>query len=335
MGDVPERHGGLGVREMLELVVVGEIADRPDAGHVRGHRVVDCNGAMVVAFDARGIDVEEVAVRLAAGGHQQFVDHRLADRTRDLDAVGDPLDLGRHVSEHEIDSLPEDLGEPLRHVAVELAQQDVRPVEDRHVRAQPREHMAHLDRDEPTTDDAEPLRELRQSHDRVGRVESRLHQPRDRRHDRARTGSEQDVRSRDAAAFDVEGARIDEVGRSFDERHVRCPVRPVLATAVRDRIDASEDAISDRRPICAVELRVDAEFRRRCRRHRHIGGIDEHLRRDASPIEAGTAEHVALDDGDLPVVEVGRDRVPRSAPHDDQIERFGGLVDAHEEDPTV
>ena len=64
-------------------------------------------------------------------------------------------------------------------------------------------------------------------------------------------------------------------------------------------------------------------------------GIDEHLRRDASAIEAGATEHVALDDGDLPVVEVRRDRVPRSAPHDDQVERFGGLVGAHDEHPTL
>ena len=97
--------GGLGVREVLELVVVREVADRPDAGHVGGHRVVDGDGAVVVTFEAGGIDVEQVAVRLAAGGDEDLVDDRLADGAGDLDAVGDPFDLGRDVAEHQLDTL--------------------------------------------------------------------------------------------------------------------------------------------------------------------------------------------------------------------------------------
>ena len=105
MGDVPEGDRRLGVREVLELVVVREVADGPDAGHVGGHRVVDRDGAVVVTLEAGGVDVEEVAVRLAAGGNEDLVDDRLADGAGDLDAVVDPLDLGGDVAEQQLDAL--------------------------------------------------------------------------------------------------------------------------------------------------------------------------------------------------------------------------------------
>ena len=53
MGDVPERHLGLGVGEMLQLVVVGDVADRPDALDVRRHRVVDRDRAAVARTRCR------------------------------------------------------------------------------------------------------------------------------------------------------------------------------------------------------------------------------------------------------------------------------------------
>ena len=53
--------------------------------------------------------------------------------------------------------------------------------------------MAHLDRDVAAADDAEPLGQRVEPHDRVGRVESGLDQAGDRRDDRTRTGGDEDL----------------------------------------------------------------------------------------------------------------------------------------------
>ena len=136
-------------------------------------------------------------------------------------------------------------------------------------------------------------------HDRVGGVEAGLHQSGDRWHDRAGTSREQDVRCGDATTLDVEGSLVDEVGRAFDQGDVRRAGGPIVAAARRDRVDQTEHPIADRGPVGTVELGVDAQLRRRLRRHRDVSWVDEHLRWDASPIETGPSEHVAFDDRDL------------------------------------
>ena len=88
-------------------------------------------------------------------------------------------------------------------------------------------------------------------------------------------------------------------------------------------IDPAEDAVTDDRPVGAVELRVDPELRGGLRRHRHVGREDEHLGGDAPAVETRAAEHVALDERDLPAVEELRNRVARPAPDDDQVELLG------------
>ena len=69
-------------------------------------------------------------------------------------------------------------------------------------------------------------------------------------------------------------------------------------------------------PLNWVSMPSLAECRRR---HRDVGRQHEHLRRDAAPVETRPAEHIALDEGDLPVVQELRNRVARPAPDDDQV----------------
>ena len=121
VGDVPERDLGLGVRQMLELVRVGDVADRPDPVDVRRHRVVDLDRAMLADVDAAGLGVEQIAVRLAAGGHQQFVDHdRLSPHVISMpSATRAPTSV---LPEMQVDTLAEHLGEPLGDLLVESTQ---------------------------------------------------------------------------------------------------------------------------------------------------------------------------------------------------------------------
>ena len=53
-----------------------------------------------------------------------------------------------------------------------------------------------------------------------------------------------------------------------------------------------------------------------------VGGQHEHLRRDATDVQAGAAERATLDDRDRPIGEELGDRIARPAPDDDQVELF-------------
>ena len=99
--------------------------------------------------------VEQVGVRFATGGHEQFVDHDRLLTAADLDAVGDPAYRGRCVSETHVDPLGEQLREAFRDVVVEAAQHGGRPREQRHLRTEAGEDVSHLGGDESTADDPE------------------------------------------------------------------------------------------------------------------------------------------------------------------------------------
>ena len=118
VGDVPERDLGLGVGEVLQPDVVGDVADGPDVGHRGPLELVDDDGPVVVEFHPRPVSLEEIAVGFAAGGHQQLVDDDLATVAVHDDAVGSTLDEGGEVVEVEVDPLGEHRGESLGDLSV-------------------------------------------------------------------------------------------------------------------------------------------------------------------------------------------------------------------------
>jgi hypothetical protein len=62
-----------GVGHVLELEVVGEVAERPDPGDTRLAGVVGADVSVGVDVDSGCGDVETFAVRSAAGRHQQYL----------------------------------------------------------------------------------------------------------------------------------------------------------------------------------------------------------------------------------------------------------------------
>ena len=156
---------------------------------------------------------------------------------------------------------------------------------------------------EATSDDHQMLGQLGDAHDGVagvivdaGREDGRRdHRPRARR-DHHLIGGE---------FFTGVGAQqIAPVGLNRPEPgvlavHVDIGCRaPVVLAAQRDRIDAPEDARDDVVPAHPVDVRVDAVARRTSDRLGDLGGVDEHLRRDAPDVEAGAAEGALLADRD-------------------------------------
>ena len=176
--------------------------------HTPSTAVRMCSSTTIVPWwwhvEPADLDVEQVAVGLAAGRHEQFVDLDHLTRAMDRDVVADAFDLGGQVLEVEVDALREQLGEALRDVFVLGSQQHFGAVEDRHLGTQPREHVAHLDGDVTAADDAEPVGQRVEAHDRVRGVESGLDQARYRRDHRPGTGCDEDMRRGDPATFDVE-----------------------------------------------------------------------------------------------------------------------------------
>src|SRR5690606_27425209 len=98
------------------------------------------------------------------------------------------------------------------------------------------------------------------------------------------------------------------------------PRDAVVATALGDRVDAVEDPVADVAPADSVQGCVDAVAGRLPDRRGHVRGVDEHLGRDATDVEARAAEDAALDDGDLLVPEVGGHQgVARTGSDDDEV----------------
>ena len=219
----------------------------------------------------------------------------------------------------EVDALREQLREALGDLDVLHAQHLLRTGEDRHLRSVGLEHVPHLGGDEASADDAQPLGKPLQPHDRVGRVEPGLDQSRDRRDRRACSGGDQDVVGGDRAVLDIEHLGCDEPGGGLDQRDVGRAVGAVLTPVDRDRIDAAEHPVADRHPVGAADRHVEPEPGAVASLVGEVGRQDEHLRRHAAAVDARPAEHVALDDRDLPAVEVVGDRVPGSRSDDDQV----------------
>ena len=269
---------------------------------------------MVVALEPTALHVEQIAVRFASSSNQQFVDHDLFSTVSDHDAIVVALDFGWHMPHAEINALGEDLREPFGDVIVEAAQETVGTIHHRHLAAEGREDVAHLDSDEAATDDPETLRQVGQPHDRVGRVEPGLGQTRDWRRDRSGTRCEQYLRGGEVALralvhIDFKQLVACETGGALEQGDVGRPSRAVLAATGRDRVDAPEHAIAKCREVNPVVLRLDVQLARTLRGQRRVGRQDEHLRRNAADVEAGAAVRPPLDDGNVPVVHVLRDRV--------------------------
>ena len=240
---------------------------------------------------------------------------------RDL-AVGavDPVDVG--IGD-QVEPLAVDLGEPGTDRLVLVTEEPGTAVDHGHVAAQCVEHVGQLRGDVAPADDDQALGQLGQPHDGVGGLERHGVQARDLGNRRSCAGREHDLAAPVVDAVDLDGPVGDEAGVTADDGDV------VLAVAVRlarggDGVDAAEHPVDDVGPADAGDLRVDAEALEATGLEGEVGGVDQHLGGDASPVHAGAAEQVAFDDADRPVVELGRqDRVAGARADDQQVELGG------------
>jgi hypothetical protein len=140
-------------------------------------------------------------------------------------------------------------GEPGRDVGVLLAEQDVAPVDLRHVRAVRREDVGELRPDEPAADDADPLRKRVDPHHAVAGVVRDGVQTGDVGDPGAGARRDHDlVRGDLHSGAGVDRARPGEPAGAVVHVDVGQPPAVLLA-GVRDRVDPPEDPVPDRAPV--------------------------------------------------------------------------------------
>jgi hypothetical protein len=200
--------------------------------------------------------------------------------------------------------------------------------------------VAHLDGDKTTTDDAEALRQIVKTHDRVRRVEAHLGKSRNLWHNGASTSSKQDLVAANRALaavvhVDTKDLVADERGRTFEERDVRAARRAVLAAACGNLIDSAKHAITNCPEVSTVELRVDTELGAISCSQCCVSGKHEHFGRDTAHIETGTPVDATLHNGNVPVAEVLGNRVTGTRSDNHQVELFVVHVVAHDLNTTT
>ena len=95
----------------------------------------------------------------------------------------------------------------------------------------------------------------------------------------------------------------------------------VCLAARGDRVDPPEDTVDDVAPAHLVDGGVDAVGARVRDVGGDVGCVDEHLGRDAAPVEAGSAEYVLFDDRHAQAVEIrGEDAVAGARTDDHDVE---------------
>ena len=324
------QHALLEVGDVLELVGRRDVAERPDALGGGAPELVHPD-PVVVHLDPGRRGVEEVAVARAPGGDQEPV--ALAGRAvleGDVDAPAVVTGRGdlahRHAQPH-VPALAGRLGEPLRDRAVGVLEQHVGAADHGDPHAERREDVGELACDEPGPEDHQRLGELGDPHDvlvgevphpgvadHVGDVRPRA------------GGHHDDIAGDGLARPGVDGARADEAGVPVVDGDVLAAVAPEVLAALGDRVDAVvEHAGLHRRPVDAVDVGVDVEAGGLADLLDGVGGVDEHLGRDAPDVEAGAPEAPLLADRDRLVGEVVVDqRVAGAGADQDDVEVPGG-----------
>ena len=152
-----------------------------------------------------------------------------------------------------------------------------------------------------------------------------LVEPRDRRNEGSCARRDYDLPGRDDVVTDLDLLGADEGRRVLVHGDV-VEAFAVVLTGGGDRIDTVEDAVADRRPVGPVEGGVHAQLRTGGGgEFGDLGGVHEHLRRDATHVHTGATEQASLDNGDFEVVVLRTDdRVPGSRANDDEIVRAHG-----------
>jgi hypothetical protein len=144
-------------------------------------------------------------------------------------------------------------------------------------------------------------RQLVEAHDRVRGVVADAGLG-DRRGDhRAGAGGQHDPVGGDpGAVVDGQLVRAGKAGPPLDQRH-RIRLSPAAASRGGVPVGLGERPVPDGRPVDPGELDLDPELGCAAYLSRDLGGLDQHLARDAPPVNARAAERARLDQRDGPL----------------------------------
>ena len=311
----------LRVGHVLELVRGRGIAESPDAVGGGSAVLVNRDAPVLADLDATGGGVESVTVGHTPGGDEEGLGgdgggvvkrelHRVLVAACGRDGTAD---VGG-------ETLGGECIEALVDVGVERAHERG-AVHDGHLAAKRVKDVRELHGDEATAHDRERLRQLRQAHDVLVRVERHALGPLGDERTRAdgqddRVGADsllcaplpchQCLRSHEPCVHVVHG-------------HVRALVAAsVCLAAGRDLVHAiPEDALLDGLPVGTAIFQIYVEPLGLAGLECCICGEDEHLRRNAADVEACAAKRALFHDGDLFVVEVRCEHAVAGAGADD------------------
>lgn len=164
---------GLGVGQVFELEVVGQVAERPDPGHVRCVGVVGAHMPVRVDLDAGRGDVEAVAVRRPPGRHEQHLALSPLWAGGRGEVQADPSSGCRHslcgCAKSRVEALSAGLREAGPDVEVVVGKQVPAAGHDRHLRAEGPEDVAHLGHDITAAQDHHRIRQRIETHHCVRR----------------------------------------------------------------------------------------------------------------------------------------------------------------------
>ena len=243
---------------------------------------------------------------------------------REMYPVAATLHLVDRGAEPDIESLGEGNGDRPADLVVLGAKQLWSALHDRDSRTERAEDVGELAGDEAAAEHDQVLGHRLDAHDVVARVVADLGQAGDVGDHRPRPGGDHDLTCLDAVdtggGGDLHLPFTDESASSRVHGDVGALVGAVARAAFGDGVDTTEHPVADVEPPHAINMGIDAEMGGVLDGLHDVCRVDEHLRRDATAVETGAAEHPFLHDCDLPVVRRrGNDRVATAGAKDDQV----------------
>ncbi len=324
--DVRDRVTGLVIPRVFEQGVPRDVALRPDVLGGGPQVLVGLDEPAVVDRDARGVEIEGVAVGPAPQRDQDLValdGHRVAGLGFGVDgvAVRRFLDRGDAVTGVDLVAVGRDPGERRRDLVVLAGDQVVHHLDDRHVRPHGVEEVPQFDGDVAATHDHHAVGRLPEV-ERVpaGEVVDPV-EPVDRRDDRPAPGGDDDLLGGDGLAGELDRSLVDEP-RAFVEQREVVHLAVARRHVGRDTAQEVVHLVDDGRVVDPVQRGVDVEPIGLLDVTDRVGGLDEHLRGVTAAVETGPAERPRLDERRLQsgVGRRGGDVVARSAADDEDVE---------------
>lgn len=192
-------------------------------------------------------------------------------------------------------------------LSVDRLHQSGRHLNDVDLDPEAREHMGQLDRDIAAAQNDHAGGQGVETHDGVRGLERNPRLRHDRRDQRAATRGDHDLLRSDAdLIIDHQFVGTCEASTALEHGYI-CRLDPALTPCERGLVQPRADPVPDRRPVDLVECRRQAELRGAADLHRQIRGVDKHLGRDTTPIEARPPEATALDERHPAPTDVIRD----------------------------